>query len=81
MTDGLDGWLSCRYAHLSFQTTGYFTDVEGLPIQLPCRPGTFLAPNAADKTTCITCAVGTFNEDFTQRRLLLLKWRRDSWWL
>ncbi|EFJ52220.1 hypothetical protein VOLCADRAFT_116236 [Volvox carteri f. nagariensis] len=59
-------WLAAKGETCSDNLPGYYTDVDGLGIQLPCRPGTFLAAGASDKTTCVTCAVGTFNEDFTQ---------------
>ncbi|GFR52800.1 hypothetical protein Agub_g15422 [Astrephomene gubernaculifera] len=59
-------WLAAKADVCSPNLPGYYTDVAGLGVQLPCRPGTYLAADAADKTTCLTCAQGTFNEEFTQ---------------
>ncbi|GIL65494.1 hypothetical protein Vafri_19264 [Volvox africanus] len=59
-------WLAAKAETCQDNLPGYYTDVAGLGIQLPCRPGTFMALAASDKTTCLTCAVGTFTEDFTQ---------------
>ncbi|PNH02529.1 Signal peptide, CUB and EGF-like domain-containing protein 2 [Tetrabaena socialis] len=59
-------WLAAKADACAPNLPGFYTDVPGLGIQLPCRPGTFLAPGASDKTLCITCDLGTFNEDFTQ---------------
>ncbi|KXZ54501.1 hypothetical protein GPECTOR_4g566 [Gonium pectorale] len=59
-------WLAAKGDACAANLPGYYSDVPGLPLPLPCRPGTYLSPNANDKTTCVTCGFGTFNEDFTQ---------------
>ncbi|KAG2483575.1 hypothetical protein HYH03_017582 [Edaphochlamys debaryana] len=59
-------WLAAKGDACQPNLPGYFTDVAGLPIQLPCRPGTFMAPGETQKNFCKTCVFGTFNEDFAQ---------------
>lgn len=65
--------------YTSFYLVGYYTDVDGLPIQLPCKPGTFMPFDTAtanlldtgltvDGTQCYTCQTGTFNDEFSQRK-------------
>ncbi|KAG2451936.1 hypothetical protein HYH02_003710 [Chlamydomonas schloesseri] len=60
---------------------GYYTDIDGLPLPLPCKPGTFIPLNTsaaitaslltstgsvADGSQCFTCRTGTFNDEFAQ---------------
>ncbi|KAG2436075.1 hypothetical protein HYH02_011586 [Chlamydomonas schloesseri] len=65
-TEDRNFWLAGKGEPCQYNLPGYYTDMEGLPVQLPCKPGYFSAEPHTDKTKCFTCTFGTFNEEFAQ---------------
>ena len=74
-TEDRNFWLAGKGEPCAYNLPGYYTDVEGLPVQLPCKPGYFSPEPYTDKTKCFTCTFGTFNEEFAQRECWRQRWR------
>ncbi|KAG2441621.1 hypothetical protein HXX76_003241 [Chlamydomonas incerta] len=75
-------FLAGKAEACSVNMPGYYTDVDGLPLPLPCKPGTFVPlktttvmnnalldsalQSGNDGSKCFTCQTGSFNDEFAQ---------------
>ncbi len=71
MVEGVDKyyWLAARDTACEITLPGFYAPEEGVSVQLPCRPGTFMGNGgtADDHKNCLTCPLGTFQHEFGQR--------------